>query len=244
MAIMDEVNCTANTSTEVVEEAAYIGTIPTSGTEVIDKLTRGDPGSPVKRIKTFVPPGMETISDPVIAKFISRLQIHLNHSEEVIVGAQASISLLNRKIGDVPEDHTKIGCDIGDIMKKLVSHGAVMENIDFGLIMKEAREAHLLTVNIKTYVGDSMAQATSVYAKVVSIYANLTQLVTPGSGGRLGSMHHSLNMGDHNIGLLQHTLTGIYNVVGTLEHKIHHLSQNGTAQLINGSSTSATRGDF
>ena len=235
MAIMDEVNCTANTSTEVVEEAAYIGTIPTSGTEVIYELTRGDPGSPVKQIKTFVPPGMETISDPVMANFISRLQIHLNHSAEVTVGAPASISFLTSKIGDVQEDRTTIWCAIGDIMKKLVSHGAVMENIDFGLIMKEAREAHLLTVNIKTYVGDSMAQATSVYAKVVSIYANLTQLVTPGSGGRLGSMHHSLNMGDHNIGLLQHTLTGIYNVVGTLEHKIHHLSQNGTAQLINGS---------
>ena len=32
MAIMDKVNCTANTPTEGVEEAAYIGAIPTAGT--------------------------------------------------------------------------------------------------------------------------------------------------------------------------------------------------------------------
>ena len=34
-------------------------------------------------------------------------------------------------------------------MKKLVSHGAVLDNLDLNLLMKEAREAHLLTVNIK-----------------------------------------------------------------------------------------------
>ena len=34
-AIMDELNRTANTSTERVEEAAYVGMIPTAGTEVI-----------------------------------------------------------------------------------------------------------------------------------------------------------------------------------------------------------------
>ena len=51
--IMEDVNCTANTSTEGVEEAAYVGTIPTKGTEVIDKLTGADPGSPAKRAKTF-----------------------------------------------------------------------------------------------------------------------------------------------------------------------------------------------
>ena len=72
----------------------------------------------------------------------------------------------------------------------------------------------------------------------------LTQLITHGSGGRLDPMYHTINMGDQNIGVRQHTLTGLFNVVGTLEQKIHHLSQNGTAQLINGSSTSATRGDF
>ena len=74
--------------------------------------------------------------------------------------------------------------------------------------------------------------------------ATLTQLVTPGSGGRLDSMHHYLNMGDQNIGVLQQTLTVLCNIVGTLEHKMYHLSQNGTARLIKGSSTSAPRDDF
>ena len=46
MAIMDDVNYTANTSTEGVEEAAYIGMIPKAVTEVIDELTGRDPGSP------------------------------------------------------------------------------------------------------------------------------------------------------------------------------------------------------
>ena len=35
MAIMDKVNRTMNTSAGGVEEAAYVGKIPTSGTEVI-----------------------------------------------------------------------------------------------------------------------------------------------------------------------------------------------------------------
>ena len=61
MAIMEEVNSTANTSTGGVEEAAYFGTIPTSGTEFIDELTGADPCSPAKRLKTFVPPDMETV---------------------------------------------------------------------------------------------------------------------------------------------------------------------------------------
>ena len=74
--------------------------------------------------------------------------------------------------------------------------------------------------------------------------ATLTQLVTPGSGGRLDSMHHALNMGDQNIGVLQQTLTVLCNIVRTLEHKMYHLSQNGTARLIKGSSTSAPRDDF
>ena len=39
MATMDEVNRSANTSMEVIEEAAFVGTIPTAGTEVIDELT-------------------------------------------------------------------------------------------------------------------------------------------------------------------------------------------------------------
>ena len=77
-----------------------------------------------------------------------------------------------------------------------------------------------------------MAQTTSSATKVRSISATPTQLVTPGSVGRLDSMHHALKMGDQNIGVLQQNLTGIYNVVGTLEQKMHNLSQNGTAQLI------------
>ena len=45
-------------------------------------------------------------------------------------------------------------------MNKLVSHGEVLDNIDLDLIIKEYREAHLLTVNIKTSVDDAMSQAT------------------------------------------------------------------------------------
>ena len=36
VSIMEEVNLAANTSTGVVEEAAYVGTIPTAGTDFID----------------------------------------------------------------------------------------------------------------------------------------------------------------------------------------------------------------
>ena len=36
MAIMDEANCTVNNLTEGVEEDAYVGTIPTAGTIVVD----------------------------------------------------------------------------------------------------------------------------------------------------------------------------------------------------------------
>ena len=90
----------------------------------------------------------------------------MNQSAEVIVGDQASISLLNRNIEDVPEYHIEIWCAMGDIMKNLVSHGAVLDNLDLDSLMKEAREAYLLTVNIKTSVDDSMAQATSIAAKV------------------------------------------------------------------------------
>ena len=39
-------NHTANTLEEGVEESFYVGTIPTVGAEVIDKLTGRDPGSP------------------------------------------------------------------------------------------------------------------------------------------------------------------------------------------------------
>ena len=130
MAIMDEVNRNANTSTEVVEDSAYFSTIYTAGTEVIDELTVSESGSPAKRLKTFVPPDMKTISDPLISRFIAKLQVHLNHSTEVIFGVQASISLMNSKIGYIPEDHSKIWCAMGYIMKKLVSHGSVLDNID------------------------------------------------------------------------------------------------------------------
>ena len=166
---------------------------------------------------------METISDPVISSFITKLQVNLNHSVEVIVGDQESISFLNSKIGDVQEDYTKIWCVMGDIMKKLVSHGAVLDNIDVDSVMKEAGEAHLLTVNIKDSVNNAMAQATSTAVKFESISSTLTQILTPGAGGRLNSMHHALNMRDHNIAVLQHTLNGLCNVVGTLEQKMHYL---------------------
>ena len=46
MVIMEEVNRTANTSTEGVEEAAYVRMIPTAGMEVVDDLTGADPFSP------------------------------------------------------------------------------------------------------------------------------------------------------------------------------------------------------
>ena len=152
---------------------------------------------------------METILDPVISRFITKLQVHLDHSSEVIVGYQVRISFLNRNIGYLPEDHTKIWCAMGDIMNNLVSCEAVLDNLDLYLLMKEAREAHLLTVNIKTYVGDAMSQANSTAAKVGSVSETLTQIITPGAVGRLDSMHHAPKMGDKNIGVLQHTLNGL-----------------------------------
>ena len=114
-------------------------------------------------------------------------------------------------------------------MKKLVSHGAVMDIIDLDSLMKEAREAHILTVNIINSVDDDIAQETSKSAKVGSVSATLTQLLTPGAGGRLDSMYHAINMGDQNIGVLQHNLTGLCNIVGTLDHKMHYLTQHDTA---------------
>ena len=82
--------------------------IPTVGTEVIDELTCRDPGYPENRLKKFIPPGIENISDIVMEELISKLQLHFNHIAEIIFGYQANISLLNSKMGDVPEDHTKI----------------------------------------------------------------------------------------------------------------------------------------
>ena len=99
-------------------------------------MTGADPGSTTKRLKTFVPPDMETISDPVISRFIAKLQVHLNHSAEVIFRDQASISLLNSNIGDIPEYRIEIWCVMGYIMKKLVSHGAVLDNIDLDSLIK------------------------------------------------------------------------------------------------------------
>ena len=92
----------------------------------MDELACGDPGSPAKGIKKFVPPEIETISDPVMAKFFSTLQSHLIHSAEVIVGNHASISLINSHIRDVPEDHTTIWVAMGYIMKRLIPHGEVL----------------------------------------------------------------------------------------------------------------------
>ena len=63
-------------------------------------------------------------------------------------------------MGDLPQDHMTIWCAMGDIMKNLISHGAVLENLDLDLLMKEAMEAHLLTVNIETYVDDDISQVT------------------------------------------------------------------------------------
>ena len=79
-------------------------------------------------------------------------------------------------------------------MKNLVSHGAVLDNIQINLPTKDARLAHLPTSNIKTSVDDAMAQVTSAAAKVGSISATRNQLVTTGAGGRLDSMHHNLNI--------------------------------------------------
>ena len=145
---------------------------------------------------------------------------------------------------DVPEYHTTIWVAMVDIMKNFISYGAVMENLDVDGIMKEAIEAHLLTTIIKTYVYNDMAQATSEATKFGYFSESMTQLVTLGAGGSLYAMHEALNMGDQNIGVLQQTLNGICNVVGTLEQKMNNLSQNGTTQLIRGSSTDAPRDDF
>ena len=129
-------------------------------------------------------------------------------------------------------------------MKKLVLHGAVLDRLDLDLLMKEARDAHLPTVNIKTSVDDDISQATSTAAKFGSVSTDHTKILTPGSGGRLDSMHHALNMGDQNIGVLQKTLTGFFNVVGTFEQKMYYLSQHDTAQLIKDSSKIAPIDDF
>ena len=110
--------------------------------------------------------------------------------------------------------------------------------------MKEAREAHLLNASIKTSADNDMTQATSEDSKVGSVCTSLTQLINHGSERRLYAMHQELNMEDQNIGVLQQKLTGICNGFGTLEQKMHHLSQSGTDQLIRGIYTDATRDDF
>ena len=57
-------------------------------------------------------------------------------------------------------------------------------------------------------------------------------------------MHHAQNMVDQNIGVLQQTLAGLCNVVGTLEQKMHYLFQNNTAQSIKYSPTIPQRDTF
>ena len=47
-------------------------------------------------------------------------------------------------MGDVPEYNTTIWCAMVDITIKVISHGSVLNNIDLDLLIKEAREAHLL----------------------------------------------------------------------------------------------------
>ena len=110
--------------------------------------------------------------------------------------------------------------------------------------MKESREAHLLNANIRTSADDALAQATSTAPKVGSVSATLTQLLTPGAGDCLDSMHHALNMGYQNIGVLQQTLAGLCNVVVTLLQKMHYLSQHDTSQSIKDSSNISPRNDF
>ena len=73
---------------------------------------------------------------------------------------------------------------------------------------------------------------------------NLTQILTPGAGVRLESMHHDLNMGVQNIGVLQHNLTVLCTIVVTLEQKIYYLSQHDTAQSIKEITTIDPRNDF
>ena len=68
----------------------------------MNEMSCGDPGSPEKRLKNFVPSEIETIADPVMERFVSTLQSYLAHSAEVIVEYQASIYFLNSNIGDVP----------------------------------------------------------------------------------------------------------------------------------------------
>ena len=51
-------------------------------------------------------------------------------------------------------------------------------------------------------------------------------------------------MGDQNIEVLQQTLTGLCNVVGTLEKKIHNLSHNDTAQFTRISLTDSPSDDL
>ena len=72
----------------------------------------------------------------------------------------------------------------------------------------------------------------------------MNQHVTPVVEVRLYAMHHALNMGYQNIVVLQQNLTGLCNLVGTLEQKMHNLYQKGTAQLIKVSSNNAPRDDF
>ena len=57
-------------------------------------------------------------------------------------------------------------------------------------------------------------------------------------------MHHDLNMGYKNIGVLQQALTSLCKVVGNLEQKMHYLSHHDTAQFIKDSSTIAPRNEF
>ena len=47
---------------------------------------------------------------------------------------------------------------MGDIIKNLDSHGSVQDNLELDSLTKEAREAQLLIVNMKTSVDDSLAQ--------------------------------------------------------------------------------------
>ena len=99
-------------------------------------------------------------------KFISRMQLHLTQSVEMVVGSQLGISLLNINMGDVSEDHITIWVSMVYIMEKLILHRAVLEKLDVDCLMKEDREAYLLTASIKTSVDNDMVQATSAADQV------------------------------------------------------------------------------
>ena len=56
-------------------------------------------------------------------------------------------------------------------------------------------------MSIKASLENSMVQETLEAAQVGYMSASLTQIVTPGVGGRLDATHQALNMGDQKLDL-------------------------------------------